>query len=196
VQLVVGLARGGVAVAAPIARALGVPLDVLIIKKISSPHNSELAVGALAPDGVAVVHWRMAHRVGADEAYIKTQKEALAGEIKQKSLLYRKGKGPLNVTGREVVVVDDGAATGATLEAAVLWLRAKKAKRVIVALPVCAPEVISRIAPEVSSVVVLHTAEDMGSVGEYYDEFAQITDEEVVALLRSEDKTDIKKEKQ
>lgn len=194
-QLVVGLARGGLAVARPIARALGVPLDVLIIKKISSPHNSELAIGALAPDGVAVVHWRMAHRVGADEAYITSQKQVLTGAIKQKTLLYRKGKSPLNVAGKDVVIVDDGAATGATLEAAVQWLRAKKAKSILVALPVGAPEVIARITPEVSKVMVLHTPQDMGSVGEYYDEFPQMTDEEVVALLRSEQKPETKKEK-
>lgn len=195
VSLVVGLARGGVAVARPIARELGVPLDVLIIKKISSPHNPELAIGALAPDGVAVVHWRMAHRVGADEAYIKSQKESLAGAIKQKTALYRKGKSPLSVSGKDVIIVDDGAATGATLEAAVQWLRAKKARSMLVALPVGAPEVIARIRPEVSKVVVLHTPQDMGSVGEYYDEFPQMTDEEVVALLRGEQKEDTGKEK-
>lgn len=194
-NLVVGLARGGVAVARPIASALGVPLDVLIIKKISSPHNPELALGALAPDGVAVVHWRMAHRVAADEAYIKSQKEALTGVIKQKTLLYRKGKSPLSVAGKEVVVVDDGAATGATLEAAVQWLRAKKARSIVVALPVSGPEVIARIAPEVLKVVVLHTPSDMGSVGEYYDEFPQVTDEEVIALLRSEQTKGMIKEK-
>ena len=188
-QLVVGLARGGVAVAQPVARALGVPLEVLVIKKISSPYNPELAVGALAPDNVAFVHWKMVHRMGADEAYIKSQKEKLGSEIKQKTSLYRKGKGPLTISGKGVAVVDDGAATGATLEAAISWLRAKGAAAITVAIPVAAPEVVARIVPEVAKIIVLHTAANMGSVGEYYDAFPQLTDDEVIALLRQKDIT-------
>jgi predicted phosphoribosyltransferase len=182
-NVVLGLARGGVVVAAPISRTLRVPLDALLVKKIPSPHNPELAIGALAPDDVSVIDWRMAHRVGADEAYLGHKKEILKDFLRAKAMTYRKGRKPVDVRGREVILVDDGAATGATIEAAVAWLRAKKAKKIVVALPVAPPEVVVKITPEVDDVIVLDTPEDLGAVGEYYDEFGEVADEEVVKLL-------------
>lgn len=182
-QLVIGLARGGVAVARPIARSLTLPLDVLVVKKISSPYNPELAIGAVAPDGVVFVDWRGAHRTGADEAYINEETSRRQADVRQRMIRYRKGKKPPDVRGRDVVLVDDGAATGATIEAAIQWLKAKKAKRITVALPVAAPDVQAKIAPEVDALEVLETPQEMGSVGEFYEKFPQLTDEEVVKLL-------------
>lgn len=182
-QMVVGLARGGIVVAHPIAEHFGIPLEILVVKKIPSPYNPELAIGALAPDGVSLVYWRNAHREGADEAYIRGETQRLSSLIKEKTLQYRRGRKPISPHGKDVVVVDDGAATGATLETAVAWLKTKKAKHIIVALPVAPPEVIAKITPEVFKVIVMHTPQDMGSVGEFYDAFPQVDDREVIELL-------------
>lgn len=187
--LVIGLARGGVVVAKEIAAALSLPLDVLVVKKIPSPLQRELALGALAPGGISVVDYRLAQREGADDRYIQLQCATLTEEINAKILLYRRGRKPLVVKNREVIVVDDGAATGATIEAAVKWLKKKKAKKIISALPVAPPDIVGKIQPEVDELVVLETPSDFGAVGQFYDSFPQIEDEEVVALLKS-DKSD------
>ena len=183
--LVVGLARGGVVVAQEVASKLFLPLDVLVVKKISSPHAAELAVGALAPDGVSLVNWRLVTATGVDERYIRTQIRQLADQIKQKTLLYRKGRKPLAVRDKTVILVDDGAATGATFEVAVKWAVAKKARKIVAAIPVTPPDTVARIVPEVSEVVTLETPEDFHSVGQFYRNFDQVEDEEVVQLLHA-----------
>lgn len=182
--IVLGLPRGGVVVASAVSHALRVSLDVLVVKKIPSPDQSELGVGALAPDNVFYVDWKLAHRVGADEGYLKTQNKELNDKIKRKILLYRKGRKPLDVKNKTVIVVDDGAATGATLEAAIKWLRKRKAKKIVVGLPVAPPETITKMKPEVNELVVLETPEDFSAVGQFYKEFPQVEDSEVVKLLQ------------
>lgn len=181
---VLGLPRGGVVVAAAVSKSLKIPLDVLVVKKIPSPGQPELGLGALAPDNVFYVDWKLAHRVGADEGYLKTQNKELNDQIKRKILLYRKGRKPLDVKNKTVIVVDDGAATGATLEAAIKWLRKRKAKKIVVGLPVAPPETITKIKPEVNELVVLETPEDFSAVGQFYKEFPQVEDSEVVKLLQ------------
>lgn len=182
--VVVGLARGGVVVAHELAKAMSVPLDVLVVKKIGAPHNPELALGAMAPDGVSVIDWRMAHLVGTDEDYINSQSSLLEDEIRQKTLLYRKGKKPLVVREKTVILVDDGVATGATLEAAIKWLRKKKAYSIIVAVPVAPPEVVVKVKPETDDCIVLQEPEDLVAVGQFYEHFEQIEDADVIHLLR------------
>ncbi len=182
--MVLGLARGGVVVGRALAQALSLPLDVLVVKKIPAPGNAELAVGALAPDGVSVVHWIILQRLGADEDYLKTHIPILTGEIKNRLQLYRKGRKPLEVKGKTVCVVDDGAATGATMEAAVKWLKKKKARKIIVALPVAPPDTVAKIKPEVNEMVVLETPPDLSAVGQFYDSFLQVEDGEVIKILR------------
>ncbi len=184
VSIVLALPRGGVVVAAEIAKSFKVPFDVIVVKKIPRPAKAELGIGALAPDGVSYIDWKMAHRVGADEKYINEQSEELSGIIKQKLIRYRKGKKPLIVKDKTVLVVDDGLATGVTMEAAVKWLRAKKARRVMVAIPVAPPEVVNKIKRQVDELVVLETPGDFGAVGQFYKEFPQVEDSEVIQLLR------------
>ncbi len=182
--LIVGLPRGGVVVASSLAQELVLPLDALVVKKIPSPFQPEFGIGALAPDNVFYIDWKLVHRVGADEDYIKSQIRQLADQLKQKILLYRKGRKPLIVREKTVVVVDDGAATGATLEAAIKWLRKKKARRIVVGLPVAPPEVVAKIKPEVDELVVLETPGDFNAVGQFYKNFPQVEDSEVVKLLQ------------
>jgi len=182
--MVVGLARGGVVVAREIAARLNLPLDVLVVKKIPSPYERELAVGALAPDGVSWVLWPTLQRAGADEAYLKSQIHRLEEQIKQQILVYRKGKKPLEVKDKIVILTDDGVATGATMEAAIKWCRKKKAQKIIVAAPVASPEVVAKIKPEVKELVILEVTGDLVAVGQFYRNFDQVEDGEVVALLQ------------
>ena len=181
--MVVGLARGGVVVAAHIARSLAAPLDILVVKKIGSPFNPELAVGAVAPDEAIHIDWRMAHRAAADEEYVKTAISHHSSVISEKTRLYRKGKKLLQLKDKTVMLVDDGAATGATMEVAIKWARAKKAKKIIIALPVAAQDVVVKLKPEVAEIIVLETPENLSSVGQFYQSFEQVGDEEVIALL-------------
>lgn len=182
---VVGLARGGVAVAKILADGLNLPLDVLVVKKVGAPGEAELAIGALAPDGVSFIDWRFAQMLGVDEGYIKRVISDKREVIREKTLLYRKKKKPYRFREKTVILVDDGAATGATIEAAIRWLRKKHAKRIVVAIPVAPKELAPKIAPEVDKLVVLETPEGFGAVGQFYTDFPQVSDEEVVELLRN-----------
>jgi len=183
IDLILGLARGGVVISAAISRSLGIPHDVLIIKKIGSPGNPELAIGAVAPDAVFYIDDALARSTGADETYIKETINRLTSIIKEKIHVYRKGKKPLNIQHTSVILTDDGAATGATIYAAVHWAKKQQAKKIVVALPVAPQETIDRLKSLADEVIVLSTPTDFGAVGEFYREFPQITDEEVVELL-------------
>lgn len=182
--LVVGLARGGIVVAAQISRILALPLEVLVIKKIPSPYNPELALGALAPDETMVVDRILAQRTGADEDYINTQIKRLASDLKQKTSIYRKGKKPLLVRQQNIILVDDGVATGATVEAAIKWFKRKKAGRVILAVPVIPLDSLEKLKPEVHELVYLDAPANLEAVGQFYREFSQIEDAEVIELLK------------
>lgn len=183
-SLILGLVRGGVVIASEIGHKLNLPFDVLIVKKIPSPVDPELAVGALAPDEVSFIDWKFAHRMGADETYVKSQITNLSDQIRQNILSYRKGKSPFNLKDKTVILVDDGAATGATIEVAVKWAKKKHAKKIIVALPVAPPDLSGKIKPEVDELVILETPQDFSSVGQFYKDFPQIVDEKVIELLQ------------
>lgn len=182
--IVLGLANGGVVTARSIFHILGGSLDVLVVKKIPSPYDAEFALGAVAPDNVSLIHWKDAHRIGADEEYMKHMVSGFNAVIKQRAAHYRKERRPLAIAEKTVILVDDGAATGATMEAAVLWARKKRAKKIVVALPVVAVDVAAKIRPEVDDLVVLEEVSGMRSVGACYETFNQITDEEVIQLLQ------------
>jgi putative phosphoribosyl transferase len=182
--LVLGLARGGVAVAHAIGKKLSQPVDVLVIKKLSSPYEPEFAIGAVAPDGVYVIHGANAQRVGADEKYIQGVVTTLRAEIKRNMLTYRKGMGLLEVKDRTIILVDDGAATGASMEAAIVWAKRKKARKIIVALPVVSDSAAARLKPEVDEFVAGHIEGNLSSVGSFYSSFDQVDDETVIRLLR------------
>lgn len=181
--IVLGLARGGVEVASAVSRELALPLDVLVVKKIPSMYNAEFALGAVAPDGVSVIHWPEAHSVGADEKYINDIRERLVHVIKEKASLYRKTRKPLDVSGHSVMLVDDGAATGSTMEAAIAWARKRYACKIIVALPVASKDAVQLLKPEADVCVVYQVEDDLSSVGQCYEAFPQVSDEEVIRLV-------------
>lgn len=181
--IILGLARGGVKTARAVANILKLPLDVLVVKKIGVPGQEELAIGALAPDGVSFIDWRFTQRLGVDDDFVTSQITNLNDQIRQKTLVYRKGKKPYKFLEKVVILVDDGAATGATIEAAIKWLKKKHAKKIVIALPVAPKEFLSKIAPEVDELVILETPSEFQAVGQFYRDFKQIGDKEVVALL-------------
>ena len=179
---VLGIPRGGVAVALPVARALGAPLDVVIPRKLRSPDNPELAIGAVAP-GVMVLHERAVRQLGVTPRYIEQEAARQEAEIARREAAYRGGRAPAPVAGRTVAVVDDGVATGATAVAALRWARAAGADGVVFAAPVGPPAARAHLEPEADDVVLLEEPFGFLAVGEWYQDFDQVSDDEVVAML-------------
>ena len=183
--LVLALPRGGVPVAAEVARALHAPLDLLIVRKIGAPGQPELAVAALAEGDrpTLVVDERTSQVTGADEAYIEREARTQRAEIERRRKAYRRGHARLGVAGKSVVVVDDGIATGSTVRAALQALRRMRPARLVLAVPVAPADTLSELSPLVDDVVCLSQPAFFRSVGTYYADFHQVDDEEVIALL-------------
>jgi predicted phosphoribosyltransferase len=184
---VLAIPRGGVAVALPVAQALRAPLDVVIPRKLGAPGNPELAIGAVAP-GVRVLHERAVRRMRVPPRYIEEEAARQEVEIARRETVYRDGREAAPVAGRTVVVVDDGVATGATAVAALRWARAAGASRVVFAAPVGPPAVRAHLEAEADEVILLREPFGFLAVGEWYREFDQVTDEEVVTMLREADR--------
>lgn len=184
--VVLGIPRGGVVVAAEISSRLGLPLDVVVPRKIGAPHNPELGIGAIAP-GVRVLDASMIVRLGVSAGYLEREIAEQEREIERRSTAYRAGRSPLDVGGRTVVVVDDGVATGGTAIASLRWARAQNARDVILAIPVAPAAVVPRLAREADRVVVLETPEPFNAVGEWYRRFGQASDDDVVRALSAGD---------
>jgi len=185
--LILGLARGGSLVAKSIAEDMSLSFDVLVVKKIPSPQNPELGIGALAPDNVSYVDWKFAQRMGVDEDFVNKKIRNLAIDIKERMYIYRKGRKPIRPQDNTIILTDDGVATGGTIQAAILWLRKKHAKKIIVALPVVPLELTATIQRKADAVVVLETPSDFSAVGQFYKDFHEVDDEEVVELLCKRD---------
>lgn len=181
--LVLGLARGGVPVAFEVARALRLPLDVIIIRKLGVPGQRELAMGAIASGGIRVLNDEVLRRVADAGAVVEAVAAAEQRELERREVEYRGNQFPVEVCGKVVLLVDDGLATGASMRAAVRALRQRQAARIVVAVPVGSPESCQRLAAEADAVICLFTPEDFSAVGEVYEDFAQTTDEEVRTLL-------------
>jgi putative phosphoribosyl transferase len=180
--VVLGVPRGGVEVAAEVARAHGWPLDIVIPRKVGAPLNPELGLGAIAP-GVRVLDERMIRQLGVTEDYLEREVAAQEEEIRRRTEAYRRGREAAEVSGKVAVVVDDGVATGGTAAAAVRWARAQKASRVILAVPVAPREAVGRLSKEADEVVCLATPDPFFAVGQWYESFPQTSDQEVVELL-------------
>jgi len=194
--IVLGVPRGGVPVAFEIANSLGLPLDVFVLRKLGVPWREELAFGAIASGDVRVLNWDIIHALGLTGLDIDRVTQAEKRELQRRERLYRAGKGPLQVRGRTVILVDDGIATGSSIQAAIRALRQMKAAAVVLAIPVAPPSTCSRLRPEVDELVCLETPEPFYGVGQFYNDFSQISDEEVEELLRRASKQSVDRQYQ
>ena len=188
-DLVLGLPRGGVIVAAEVGHVLDLPLDVLIVRKIGHPWHREFAVGAMAEGGVVVLDKQA---IGKNPL-IRVELDQIIAEERERLQAYqsRFRQEQLDLSGKTVLLVDDGLATGLTTEAAVSSARKQGASKVIVAAPVASTNAVGRLRTVADDVVALFVDPDFDAVGRYYDVFAQTTDEEVLDLLRAEATRDI-----
>jgi putative phosphoribosyl transferase len=180
--VVLAIPRGGVEVAAQIARAHGWPLDTVIPRKIGAPGNPELGLGAIAP-GVRVLDERMVRTLGVTPDYLDREIAEQEEEIRRRAEAYRGGRPPTEVSGRVAVVVDDGVATGGTAAASLRWARSQGAARVVLAVPVAPREAVRRLSEEADEIVCLDTPEPFLAVGQWYLSFPQTSDDQVVSLL-------------
>lgn len=181
--VILAIPRGGVIVAAPVGRALDAPLDVVIPHKLGAPDDPELAIGAVAP-GIRVLDERLIRLLHVPEAYIEEEVAAQEAEIERRTQLYRGDRPRPSFAGATAVVVDDGVATGATAVAALRWARAQQPARVVFAAPVGPRSAFRLLAPECDDAVVLETPTSFRAVGEWYERFDQVTDREVLDVLR------------
>ncbi len=180
--LVLGLPRGGVPIAAEVARALTAPLDVFVARKIGAPGRPELGVGAIAEGGEPIFDTELLARLGLTAGSLADTVARERAEVERRVRHYR-GACPLRLAGREVVLVDDGLATGASARAALQALRSLGAGRLLLGVPVGPPTTLSALAAEADEVFVVLAPERLSSVGEWYDDFTQTSDETVLALL-------------
>lgn len=181
--LVVGIPRGGVVVAAEVARALGADLDVCVARKLRAPGAPELAVGAMTCDGARVLNQDVIFAMGVSDEWIRMECRRQHEEALRQERQLRGGQPALAVAKRVIVLVDDGLATGATARAAVRSLRARGADRVVLAIPVAAEESFRQLRQEADEIVCPSVLHDFGSVGAHYVHFEPINDPELIALL-------------
>jgi predicted phosphoribosyltransferase len=179
---VLGLARGGVVVAAGVADALDAPLDVLIPRKLGAPRNAELAIGAVAP-GVRVIDEAMVRRLRVPAGYLEAEIARAEAEIERRSQAYRGHRPPPRLAGSCAVVVDDGVATGATAIAAPRWARAQRPDRLVFATPVGPPDTARLLSRECDEVVFLREPASFTAVGTWYRRFDQVDDDAVKAIV-------------
>ena len=183
-SVVLAIPRGGVVVGYEVAKALQIPLDIIITRKIGAPGNPELAIGAVAEDGTYVLDNSLVEMLGVAQDYIETEAQNQKNEIKRRLQKYRGDTAGPVLIGKEVVVVDDGVATGSTLKAALLSLTKVGAKSIIVAVPVGPADTVKALKRHADRVVCLNMPEPFYAIGEFYEDFSQTTDEEVIDLLR------------
>jgi len=181
--LVLAVPRGGVVVAAEIAKAFSCPLEVIITRKLGAPGNPELAVGATTSKGGIVLDRDLIDKLGITQDYVHSEHVKQLAEARRREKLYVKGK-QLDLDGKTVILVDDGIATGATIEAAIYAVREGRPAKIILAVPVAPPQTVGRLKDLVDDFIVLATPEPFWAIGEFYSYFPQVSDEEVIKLLK------------
>lgn len=181
--LILALPRGGVPVAYEVAQALSAPLDVFIVRKLGLPGREELAMGAVASGGVRVLNGDIIRMLSIPEEVINIVAKRELQELQRREKLYRKDRPSPEVRDRTILLIDDGLATGASMRAAIAGLRAQHPARIVVAVPAAAPDVCEAFRSEVDEIVCAITPEPFYGVGRWYEDFSQVTDEEVRILL-------------
>jgi putative phosphoribosyl transferase len=184
--VVLALPRGGVPIAYEVAKALRAPLDLVLVRKIGAPFQPELAIGAVV-DGERpelVVNQDVVDEYCIPESYLESERRRQLEEIERRRQLYLAGRPHAQVRGRTAIVIDDGIATGATMEAALRATRRAEPRRLVLAVPVAPPDTLERLRPEVDEVVCLMVPDFLGAIGSFYRDFRQLDDDEVIALLQ------------
>lgn len=182
--IVIGLPRGGVVTAFEVAKGLHLPLDVVCPRKIGAPFNPELAIGAITETGEGIFHQDLIGHLGISRKYIEQEIEKEKLVAQRRLTLFRKNRSKVSLKGKNVIIVDDGLATGATMQAAIKSIRSEGAKKIIVAIPVAPPDTYEKIKEEVDEIVALDTPLYFAAVGQFYEDFTGTEDEEVVQLLQ------------
>ncbi|MCU4926391.1 phosphoribosyltransferase family protein [Halobacteria archaeon AArc-dxtr1] len=182
-DIVLGIPRGALPVARPVADALDADLDVVVARKLGAPGNPELALGAVASDGSVWLNDALVAQLGVSEPYLESVREEEAENASEKAARYRDGTGLPPLADREVVVVDDGVATGATAIACLRQIRGAGAERVTLAVPVGSPDSLADLESEADEVIALREPADFRAVGQYYRQFGQVSDAEAVEYL-------------
>jgi len=187
--VILALPRGGVPVAFEVARALNAPLDIFLVRKLGLPGHEELAMGAIASGGLRVLNEDIVGALNIPDAVVEAVARRERAELERRERAYRGGRPPLDVRGKTAILVDDGLATGSSMRAAVAGLRAQQPAQVVVAVPTAAPETCEAFENEVDDVVCAVTPQPFFSVGTWYDDFSQTSDEEVRRLLEEASQT-------
>jgi len=182
-DIVLAIPRGGLPIGRAVADALALPLDVLVASKIGSPWNDEVAIGAVGSDGTVWLDELTIDRLGIGREYVERRREAVTEAAAEKEARYRDAEEPQSLHGRTVLLVDDGAATGATVIAAVRLANARGADRVVVGLPVAPPDTADRLRSEADEVVCLLEPASFRAVGQFYADFGQVSDAAAIELL-------------
>lgn len=190
---VLGIPRGGVVVAKEVSGLLKADLDIVLSRKIGAPHNPELAIGAISETGKVFLDNSIAGSTGADEGYIRAEAGRQSAEIKRRSEIFRKILPKKELKGKTVIIVDDGLATGATMQASLWAVRQEKPAKLIAAIPVASGDAIDRISGYCDEIVCLRLPDIFGAVGEFYADFGQTTDEEVAGILKEEFTNSVKR---
>jgi len=183
--LVVGIPRGGVVTAKTISDFLNLPLNVIVARKVGAPQQLELAIGAVSEGDITVIDEELVTRVGVDKKDLEKMISKKKEEVRERVNKFRGGK-KLDLKRKVIILVDDGVATGTTIEAAVKYLRSQEVKKLILAVPVISKDVFERIKKIVDDIVALEIPEGLSAVGEFYENFSQVEDEEVVKLLQND----------
>ena len=181
--VVLALPRGGVPVAYEIATRLSAPLDVLVVRKLGVPGHSELAMGAIASGGIEVVDRRIVGVLGISHELFEHVERSERAELVRREALFRAGRPPLDVTGKTVILIDDGLATGSSMAAAIDALRTRSPARIVVGVPVAPPETCEALGKRADEIFCLYTPPEMHAIGLWYEDFTQTTDSEVRELL-------------
>jgi putative phosphoribosyl transferase len=182
--VVVALPRGGVPVGREVADRLGAPLEILAVRKLGAPHNPEYGIGAVAEGGTTAIDPEAVEVLGLRNGQLERIVEAEQAELARRVALYRGESEPLDLAGRTVIVVDDGVATGLTDVAALRAVRRRQPRRLVLAIPVCPAEAIERLRPEADEITCLRAPRRMSGVSQFYRDFSQVSDEEVLDDLR------------
>ncbi len=190
--VVLAVPRGGVPVGFEVARALNAPLDIVVVRKLGAPGQHELGLGAIV-DGdhpQSVLNEEIIRELDVSPEYLEAEIESELKEIRRRQNAYRKGRAPADLGGRTVIVVDDGIATGGSIRAALRGVRRMGPKKLVLAVPVAPPEAIESMRSEADKIVCLETPELFFAIGEFYEDFSQTSDEEVIKLLEAAHRRD------